>query len=322
MRDISLNEVQAAAARIQSMVRRTPLLDGGELSREAGVTVRLKMESMQRTGSFKLRGASNAVALLDAAMGERGVATHSSGNHALALATAARAKGYPCTVVMPSDAPRSKREAVAAAGAQIVPCDWTMQAREATLAEVVSRTGAAVVPPFDSVDVVNGQGTIGLEIVQEWLDVDAIVAPIGGGGMIGGIAVAAKGLKPSVAVVAAEPAMADDAARSKMSGVRQPPTNAPTLADGLRAGIGAITLPLLHNHVDSVITVTEAEISEWMRFAFERLKLVIEPSAAVGVAAIRSQAFKAMAKQAGWRSVALVICGGNVDLDRLPWLHR
>lgn len=321
MRLISLPEIQAAASRIQGMVRRTPMLDGGELSREAGVTVRLKMESMQRTGSFKLRGASHAVALLDPVAGERGVATHSSGNHALALATAARAKSYPCTVVMPHDAPRSKREAVMAAGAAVVPCEPTMQAREAALAEVVARTGATAVPPFDSVDVVNGQGTVGLEIVQDWPEVDAIVAPVGGGGLVGGIAVAATAMKPRLRVVAAEPAQADDAARSKASGVRQPPTNAATLADGLRAGIGALTMPLLRDHVHAVLTVSETDIATWMRFAFERLKLVIEPSAAVGVAAVRSPEFKAMARQAGWRHVALVICGGNVDLDRLPWLR-
>ena len=303
------------------MVRHTPLLDGGELSREAGLTVRLKMESFQRTGSFKLRGASNAVALLDEAMGARGVATHSSGNHALALATAARARGFPCTVVMPHDAPKSKRAAVQSAGATIVPCEPTMAARETALAEVVTRTGATVVPPFDHADVVNGQGTIGLEIVQEWPEVDVIVAPIGGGGMVGGTAVAAKGLKPGVTVLAAEPEAVDDAARSRRSGVRQPPTNAPTLADGLRAGIGAVTLPLLQGFVDDVITVSEADIARWMQFAFERLKLVIEPSAAVGVAAMRSPAFRERARAAGWRNAALVICGGNVDLDRLPWLR-
>ncbi len=321
MRGISLDEVKAAQERTRSMVRRTPLLDGGELSREAGLTVRLKMESFQRTGSFKLRGASNAVALLEADAGARGVATHSSGNHALALATAARARGFPCTVVMPHDAPRSKRAAVEAAGAVVVTCEPTMQAREATLAEVVARTGAAVVPPFDHVDVVNGQGTLGLEIVQDWPEVDVIVAPVGGGGMVGGTAVAAKGLKPSVAVLAAEPQAVDDAARSRRSGVRQPPTNAPTLADGLRAGIGALTLPLLQRWVDEVITVSEDDIARWMQFAFERLKLVIEPSAAVGVAAIRSPAFRERARAAGWRNAALVICGGNVDLDRLPWLR-
>lgn len=321
MRGISLDEVKAAQERTRSMVRRTPLLDGGELSREAGLTVRLKMESFQRTGSFKLRGASNAVALLEADAGARGVATHSSGNHALALATAARARGFPCTVVMPHDAPRSKRAAVEAAGAVVVTCEPTMQAREATLAEVVARTGAAVVPPFDHVDVVNGQGTLGLEMVQDWPEVDVIVAPVGGGGMVGGTAVAAKGLKPSVAVLAAEPQAVDDAARSRRSGVRQPPTNAPTLADGLRAGIGALTLPLLQRWVDEVITVSEDDIARWMQFAFERLKLVIEPSAAVGVAAIRSPAFRERARAAGWRNAALVICGGNVDLDRLPWLR-
>ena len=321
MRGISLQEIEAAAERTAPLVRRTPLIDGGELSREAGVMVRLKLESMQRTGSFKFRGASNAVALLEASAVAGGVATHSSGNHALALATAARARGFACTVVMPADAPRSKRALVTEAGATIVECEPTMASREATLATVVARTGAVVVPPFDHPDVVNGQGTLGLEIVSEWPEVDVIVAPIGGGGMIGGTAVAAKGRKTAVRVVAAEPAVADDAARSKRSGVRQAATNAPTLADGLRAGIGVITLPLLREFVDEVITVSEDEIAQWMRFAFERLKLVIEPSAAVGVAAIRSPAFKAMARQAGWRHAALVICGGNCDLDRLPWLR-
>ncbi|MFM7809678.1 MAG: pyridoxal-phosphate dependent enzyme, partial [Planctomycetota bacterium] len=210
---------------------------------------------------------------------------------------------------------------VAEAGATIVECEPTMASREATLAETVARTGATVVPPFDHADVVNGQGTLGLEIVAEWPEVDVIVAPIGGGGMVGGVAVAAKGRKPGVRVIAAEPEVADDAARSKRSGVRQAPTNAPTLADGLRAGIGAVTLPLLQEFVDEVISVSEDDIARWMRFAFERLKLVIEPSAAVGVAAIRSPAFKALAGQAGWRNAALVICGGNCDLDRLPWLH-
>ena len=320
MRGISLIEIEAAAERTARLVRRTPIVDGGELSREAGLDVRLKLESMQRTGSFKFRGASNALALIDEATGARGVATHSSGNHALALATAARARGFPCTVVMPRDAPRTKRTLVAEAGASIVDCEPTMTSREATLGEVVARTGAIVVPPFDHADIVNGQGTLGLEIVAAWPEVDVIVAPIGGGGMVGGTAVAAKGRKPGVRVVAAEPAAADDAARSKRSGVRQPATNAPTLADGLRAGIGAVTLPLLLEQVDEVVTVSEEEIARWMRFAFERMKLVIEPSAAVGVAAVRSPAFKALASKAGWRRVALVICGGNVDLDRLPWL--
>lgn len=322
MSDVTLEGVEEAAARLRGAVRQTPLIEGGELSREAGLDIRLKLESLQRTGSFKFRGATNAVARLSDAVGACGVATHSSGNHALALAVAARARGFPCTVVMPHDAPQPKRVAVEQAGARIVSCEPTMAAREATLAEVVARTGACVVPPFDHPDVIAGQGTIGLEILDAWPEVDAVMAPIGGGGLIGGIAVAAKGRKPGVSVIAAEPLAADDAARSVASGVRQGPTNGPTLADGLRAGIGAITFPLVQRHVDRVLTVSEPEIRDWMRFAFERLKLVIEPSAAVGVAAIRSGEFRAWAKAAGWRRVALVICGGNVDLARLPWLEQ
>ena len=320
MQDISLDDVERAAARLRGVARRTPLIDGGELSREAGVEVRLKLESLQRTGSFKFRGASNAVARLDAVRGADGVATHSSGNHALALAVAARARGFPCTVVMPHDAPAPKRDAVARSGATIVECEPTMDSRESTLAEVTARTGASVVPPFDHADVIAGQGTIGLEILEDWPAADAIMAPIGGGGLISGIAVAAKGRRPGIAVLAAEPAAVDDAARSVASGTRQPPTNAATLADGLRAGIGALTFPIVRERVDRILPVEESEIRDWMRFAFERLKLVIEPSAAVGVAAIRSPAFRELARSAGWRRVALVICGGNVDLARLPWI--
>jgi threonine dehydratase len=220
---------------------------------------------------------------------------------------------------MPRDAPATKRRAVEEAGATIVTCDWTMQAREAGLAEVVARTGAAVVPPFDHADVISGQGTIGLEILDQWPEVQAVVVPVGGGGLVGGIATAIKALRPQVALIGAEPGAVDDAARSKTSGVRQPPTNATTLADGLRAGIGTLTFPILREHVDHVLTVDEPEIAEWMRFTFERLKLVIEPSAAVGVAAATGAAFRTHARDAGWRRVAIVICGGNVDLDRLPW---
>lgn len=322
MSGVTLQGIEQAADRIRDRVRRTPLVDAGELSREAGIELRLKLESLQRTGSFKFRGASNAVARLRDEDGSRGVATHSSGNHALALAVAARARGFPCTVVMPQDAPRPKCEAVKQAGAAIVECEPTMAAREATLADVVARTGARVVPPFDHPDVIEGQGTIGLEIMEDWPEVDVVMAPIGGGGMIGGIAVAAKGRRSSVAVVAAEPSAVDDAARSVASGVRQAPTNAPTLADGLRAGIGSLTFPIVRERVDRVFTVSESDIVAWMRFAFERLKLVIEPSAAVGVAAIRSPAFRELARASGWRRAALVVCGGNVDLSRLPWIDR
>jgi len=320
MAAVSIADVRSAAERLRGHTHVTPLLDGSDLSRHAGLEVRLKMETLQRTGSFKFRGAANAILQLDPADGSRGVATHSSGNHALALATAARAHGFPCTVVMPHDASQGKRRAVQEAGAVVVPCEPTMASREATLAEVVGRSGATVIPPFDHPHVIAGQGTIGLEILEQWPQVDVIVAPVGGGGLVGGTALAARSIQPRVAVVAAEPAAADDTARSVRSGVRQPPTNAPTLADGLRAGIGSLTLPLVQAHVQQVLTVSEPDIAHWMRFAFDRLKLVIEPSAAVGVAAVAGPEFRDLATSHGWRRVALVLCGGNVDLDRLPWL--
>lgn len=319
MAAVSIADVQSAAQRLRGHTRVTPLLDGSDLSRHAGLDVRLKMETLQRTGSFKFRGAANAILQLDPADGSRGVATHSSGNHALALATAARAHGFPCTVVMPHDASQGKRRAVQEAGAVVVPCEPTMASREAVLAELVARNGATVVPPFDHPHVIAGQGTIGLEILDQWPQVDVIVAPVGGGGLVGGTALAVRSTQPGVAVVAAEPAAVDDTARSVRSGVRQPPTNAPTLADGLRAGIGSLTLPLVQTHVQQVLTVSEPDIARWMRFVFDRLKLVIEPSAAVGVAAVAGPEFRDLAKSHGWRRVALVLCGGNVDLDRLPW---
>jgi threonine dehydratase len=319
MAAVSIADVRSAAERLRGHVRLTPLLEGLDLARHAGLDVRLKMETLQRTGSFKFRGAANAILQLDPADGSRGVATHSSGNHALALATAARAHGLPCTVVMPHDASQGKRRAVQEAGAVVVPCEPTMASREAVLAELVARNGATVVPPFDHPHVIAGQGTIGLEILDQWPQVDVIVAPVGGGGLVGGTALAVRSTQPGVAVVAAEPAAVDDTARSVRSGVRQPPTNAPTLADGLRAGIGSLTLPLVQTHVQQVLTVSEPDIARWMRFVFDRLKLVIEPSAAVGVAAVAGPEFRDLAKSHGWRRVALVLCGGNVDLDRLPW---
>jgi threonine dehydratase/serine racemase len=245
------------------------------------------------------------------------VVTHSSGNHAQALALAARIRGIPAHIVMPRNAPAVKREAVEGYGGIVYPCEPTVADREATADRVVAATGGTLIPPYNHPDVIAGQGTIGLEILEERPEVAAIVVPIGGGGMISGVALAAKGVKPTVRIVAAEPANADDAARSKASGSIEPIASSTTIADGLRTSLGSLTFPVVRDLVDEVVTVSEEEIVQAMRLVFERAKLVIEPSAAVGVAVALSRRSAVLARVDG--PVAVVLCGGNVDLDALPW---
>ena len=249
---ITLADVEAAATRIQSRAVRTPCLEMDALSHIAGVRVFAKCELFQRTGSFKYRGAAHAVSRLPESTTTCGVATHSSGNHGQALAFAAREKKFPCHVVMPHNAPLAKRAAVEKFGAHITLCEPTLAAREDMLARIVAQTGATVIPPYNHVDVMAGQGTMALEILTDVDDVDAIVVPIGGGGLISGIAVAAKGLRKDITIIGAEPAIADDAARSKSSGICQPSTNQLTIADGLRGALGSLTFPMVQQLVDEI----------------------------------------------------------------------
>lgn len=319
-----LRAIHAAAARLAGRAHVTPLVSCQTLSRVAGLELRLKCENMQKVGAFKYRGATNAVAMLDDAAAARGVVTHSSGNHAQALALAARERGVAAHIVMPSNAPGVKRRAVLGYGARVIPCEPTMQGRAQAVAEVIERTGATLIAPFDHPDVIAGQGTVALEIVAQWPEVEAIVAPIGGGGLISGIALAIKALRPTVRVIAAEPAWADDAARSKRAGSIQPLAPTLTIADGLRTTLGELTFPVVRDLVDEVVTVSEEEIVAAMRLVWERAKLVIEPSSAVAVAvalAGRSAALAELSRPgaAGAPAVAVVLSGGNVDLDALPW---
>jgi len=310
--------VRAAAARIAHDVRLTPAFASHALSAAAGRPAAVKCESMQRTGSFKIRGASNAVRLLDDATAARGVVTHSSGNHALALATAAAVRGIPAHVVMPANASPMKRAAVEAAGASVHACGNTAAERAAACEDVARRTGAFVVPPYDHPWTIAGQGTAGLEIAAQLPDAATVVVPVGGGGLIGGIAVALRDARPGIHIVGAEPALAGDAAESFRSGRIAPQHPPVSIADGLRAPLGELTFPLLRDLVDDVVTVSEDEIVAAMRFAFEDMRVVIEPSAAVGIAAL-------LAGRCGGdraRPAAVVLCGGNVDLAALPWLAR
>jgi threonine dehydratase/serine racemase len=244
------------------------------------------------------------------------VVTHSSGNHAQAVALAARLRGIPAHVVMPANAAAVKRQAVEGYGGRVVLCEPTLAAREATAAAVQAETGATLIPPFNHADVIAGQGTVALELLEQAPDLDAVVAPVGGGGLVAGLCVAGQGLSPALRVFAAEPLGADDAARSKAAGTLLPQTGPRTMADGLLTGLGDLTWPLLRDRVECVVTVREEEIVAAMRLVWERAKLVIEPSAAVAVAAVLSAEFRALE---GLRRVGVVLSGGNVDLDRLPF---
>jgi threonine dehydratase len=312
--------IRAAARRIAPHAHRTPVHRCASIARRAGLDLRFKCENFQRVGAFKFRGACNAVFSLPDAVARRGVVTHSSGNHAQALALAASLRGIAAHIVMPTNAPAVKRAAVEGYGGIVYPCAPTVAARESEANRVVAETGGTLIPPYDHPDVIAGQGTVALEFLEEEPDLAAIVVPIGGGGLISGIAIAAKSIKPSIRIVAAEPANADDAARSKALGSIQPIAPTTTIADGLRTSLGSLTFPVVRDLVDEVATVSEEEIVAAMRLVFERAKLVIEPSAAVGVAVTLAGRSTALRDIAG--PVGVILCGGNVDLDALPWMTR
>jgi threonine dehydratase len=309
-------DVLAAAERIAPFVARTPILRCPALDELVGARLHLKAEHLQVGGAFKARGATNAVELLAPEVAERGVATHSSGNHAAALARAAARRGIECHVVMPTTAPRAKRDATVALGAHVVPCEPTMAARAAGLAAVLARTGATEVHPSADPAVVAGQATATLELLQDVPSIRTVVAPVGGGGLLSGAAIAARGLDPTVRVVGAEPAELADAHRSLAAGALRLEGNRTSIADGLAAVLGALTFGILRAHRVEVVTVTEEEIVDAMALLFGQAKQVVEPSAAAGLAAVLVQVRRGVDLGA---DVGLVLSGGNVDLDRLPF---
>jgi len=324
---VSFDDVRAAADRIREHIHRTPVVTCRTLDERAGRSLFLKCENFQKVGAFKMRGAANAVlSLLET--GEigleaglksgrvRGVVTHSSGNFAQALALAARRAGVPAHIVMPSTAPTVKRNAVEGYGARVVTCEPNLAAREETAARVVAETGATFVHPYDQPEIIAGQGTCALELLEEIPDLDAVVAPVGGGGLMSGISIAARGLRPEIRLFGAEPTGADDAARSLAAGELVPQTGPDTIADGLLTSLGRHTWPILRDHLETIVTVTDEEIVTAMRLVMSRAKLVVEPSAAVAVAAVLSEEFRELR---GLNRVGVVLSGGNVDLERLPW---
>lgn len=309
-----LASIRAAHARIAAYVHRTPVLTCQALDAETGARLLFKCENFQKVGAFKARGATNAVFSLDDAASRKGVLTHSSGNHGAALAYAAARRGIRAWVVMPDNAPRVKQENVRRYGAVVRLCAPTVAAREAACLEVQAETGAILVHPFDDERVVAGQGTAALELIAEVPDLDAVVAPVGGGGLLSGTAIAAKTLRPQIAVYGAEPANADDAARSFASARVEPVAAATTIADGLRTTLSPRTLSAIRAHVAGIGLASEEGIVRAMRLTWERMKIVIEPSAAVPLACLIERTLDLRGLRVG-----VIVSGGNVDLDRLPW---
>ena len=313
---VEFSDVQSARERIDSNVIRTPVMTCTTLDRMAGRRLFFKCENLQKVGAFKFRGACNAVLKLSDEVAASGVLTHSSGNHAQALALAAKMRGIAAHIVMPDNAPAVKQRAVAGYGARIILCELTLPARESTAAAVQAETGGTLIHPYDQPDIIAGQGTVALELMEQVEGLDAIVAPVGGGGLISGTCIAAKAMNPKIRIFAAEPAGADDAARSFAAGERIPQTSPNTIADGLLTSLGELTWPIIREHVEQIITVSDEDIIAAMRLIWERAKTIIEPSAAVGFAAVLSDHFKVLH---GLQRVAVILTGGNVDLERLPW---
>jgi threonine dehydratase len=309
-----LAAMRSAQARIAPYVHRTPVLSCHALDAEAGASLYFKCENFQKVGAFKARGATNAVFALPEPAARHGVVTHSSGNHGAAIAYAARARGIPAWIVMPDNAPRVKQENVRRFGATIRFCVPTVAAREAACAEVQHATGATLIHPFDDAGVIAGQGTAALELLEALPDLDIVIAPVGGGGLLSGTSIAVRSLRPSIRVCGAEPANADDAARSYRSGRVESLPATVTIADGLRTTLSARTLAAIRAHVAAIGTASEEAIVRAMRMTWERMKVVIEPSAAVPLACLLERSLDV----AGAR-VGIIVSGGNVDLDRLPW---
>lgn len=316
-------DVVAAHDRLRGRVMRTPVIASPRFDERVGRRVIFKCENLQHAGAFKFRGASNALLQLEAARKTSSrvaatgvVATHSSGNHGAALARAAAGIGWRCIVVVPHDASPVKLAAIRDAGAELVTCEPGLAPREAALAEVVARTGAEVVHPFDDSRVIAGQGTAAMELLAEHPDLEVLTAPVGGGGLLAGSALAARGMTPSCRVVGAEPEVADDAARSFHGGVRVGmPGSPPTIADGLRGSIGQRPFAIFRGHVDDVVTVSERAIVAAMRIALEDLRLLVEPSSAVPIAALIEGRIGAPGQRVG-----VIVSGGNVDLSVCPFL--
>ncbi len=312
-----ISDIIAASEAIAGFVHRTPVLTSHQIDNISGAHLLFKCENFQKVGAFKFRGATNAVINLTDEQRLNGVVTHSSGNHAAALAHAAVTRGVKAYIVMPSTAPEVKKKAVAGYGAEITFCEPTLASREAAAAEVIRRTGAILIHPFDNFNIIAGQGTAALEILTDYPSADAIIAPVGGGGLLSGTAIAARHLLPGIKIYGAEPALADDAARSLHTGTLQPALPPKTIADGLLTSLCERTFTIIRQNADDIFTVTEDQIIDAMRLVWERMKIIIEPSSAVPLAAVLAN--KSVFTD---KTVAIIISGGNADLSKLPFGQR
>ncbi len=310
----NFKDINEAAERINPYAHRTPVLQSSWFNDQTGAELLFKCENFQKVGAFKFRGACNAIMNLPERAGKKGIITHSSGNHAQAVALAARMNGYKATIVMPKNSPSVKVNAVREYGAEIVFCENTIESREETAQNIIQKTGAAFIHPYNHPDVIAGQGTSAKELLEEIPDLDMIIAPVGGGGLMSGTLLSAKAINPEIKVYGAEPELADDAWRSLKSGKIEPVLRTDTIADGLRTSLGSLTFQIIQTHIDDIVTVSEASIIRDMRNVWERMKIIIEPSCAVPVSALMDAKISVQGKKVG-----IILTGGNVDLNQLPW---
>lgn len=311
----TLDDIRAAAQRIAPYAHTTPVLTCSAIDALAGAKLFFKCEMFQKVGAFKFRGACNAIMRLPDEIAQRGVVTHSSGNHAQAIALAAKLRGIRADIVMPKGSNAVKIRAVEGYGATVHQCE--QKDRESTADRIASERGATVIPPYNHPDIIAGQGTSALELLAEVPDLDCVIAPVGGGGLISGTAIAAHGINPRIAVYGAEPTGADDAARSLQAGKIIPQEGANTICDGLRTGLGELTWAAIREHVAHIFTRPDEHSVKAMRLIMERMKLVCEVNSALCLAVILSEEFRAHAQ--GANRIGVILTGGNVDLDHLPW---
>ena len=312
----SIDDIRAAAGRIKGVGHRTPILTSQTLDEMAGRKLFFKCENFQKVGAFKLRGGWNAVSMLSDEEAAKGVCTHSSGNHAQAVAFSAMKRGIASYIVMPNNVPDVKLDAVKGYGANIILCEPTLEARETTLDEITKKTGAQVVHPFNNPNVIAGQGTAALEMIEDLGELNAIIAPIGGGGLMSGTCITTRSLLPGSKLFGAEPTGADDAYRSLKEGKIIPQTDPDTICDGLLTSLGEYTWNILKDHLEAIYTVTDDEVINAMRLIWERMKIIIEPSSATAVAVALKSEFKALE---GLERVGIILTGGNVELSKLPF---
>jgi len=311
---LDLPTIRSAHERIRPHIHRTLVLTSSRLDQASRASLFFKCENFQKIGAFKARGATNAVFSLDDATARRGVATHSSGNHGAAVARAAKLRGIPAHIVMPSTSAKVKIRAVESYGARVVFCEPTEEARETVCADVIAKTGATLIHSFENEHVIAGQGTAAVELLEDVPDIDLVLCPVGGGGLLAGTAVAAKSMRPNVKVIAAEPENADDAAQSFCAGRVICTEKKFTIADGLRTNVGEPNFAIIRRYVDDIVTVSEEAIISGMRTIWETMKIIVEPSAAVAYAAIQEGKVDVAAQRVG-----IILTGGNVDLEALPW---